>query len=157
MHKVATVAFFLLFFFATTGGCDVRPTVREIANSIEITPEWTELHPTPPLVASEQIQSISIVVPDTPDWNLHPETSSFTMPNGETLKIEVELIAVDGKKFSLDSIGLGAGLLFSRRPSAGAEPNEPRLPKGMTFPTVRFRANQPVHGGKVSWICMTNY
>jgi hypothetical protein len=156
MYKSA-IAFLLLLSFSTTGGCGVKPTVRQIAESIEIDKEWTELRPTPPLVVSEQIQSISIEVPDPPAWDMHPESRSFTTPSGESVTIEVELIAADGRVFSLESIGLGTGLMFSRRPEQGAKPDASRLPPNMTFTAVRLRASRPITGGPVSWICITNY
>lgn len=147
------VCLFGLFFL---GGCNVKPTVRQIAESIQIDKAWTEIHPSPPLVVSEQVQSISIEVPNLPAWDIRPETASFVKPDGEVVKIEVELVATGGSRFSLESVGLGPGLKFSPRPQSSA-PDSSRLPRGMSFTTVRFRSDRPIQGGTVSWICITNY
>ncbi|EXI69852.1 MAG: hypothetical protein AW08_00345 [Candidatus Accumulibacter adjunctus] len=137
-------------------GCNVKPTVRQIAESIQIDKTWTEIHPSPPLVVSEQVQSISIKVPNLPDWDIRPETASFVQPDGTVVKIEVELVATGGTRFSLESVGLGPGLKFSPRPQSAA-PDSSRLPQGMSFKTVRFRSDRPIQGGHVTWICITNY
>lgn len=154
MAKSATaICLLVLFIFA---GCSVKPTMRQIADSIQLDKEWTELRPTPPLVVSEQVQSIAIAMPNLPDWEIRPKSASFVMPGGTPIKIEVELLAADGARFMLDSVGLGQGLLFSRRPQ-DPSPSASRLPSGMAFTSVRLRSDQPLQGGRVMWICITNY
>lgn len=145
-----------LFCFSILGGCNVKPTVRQITESVQIDKTWTEIHPNPPLVVSEQVQSISIEMPDVADWDIRPETASFVQPDGSAVKIEVELVSTTGTRFNLDSIGLGPGLQFSLRPQ-DSKSDSSRLPKDMLFKTVRFRSDQPIEGGPVTWICITNY
>jgi len=154
MYKSA-IAICLSAFFIFVG-CNVKPSVRQIANSIQINKEWSEIYPAPPLVVSEQVQSISIEVPNLPDWEIHPESASFVMPDGSAVKIEVELVATDGTRFTLNSVWLGPGLMFSRQ-SQDPNPTASRLPSGMAFTSVRLRSDQPIQGGQVTWICITNY
>jgi len=154
MYKSA-IAICLSAFFIFAG-CNVKPSVRQIANSIQINKEWTEIHPAPPLIVSEQVQSISIEVPNLPDWEIRPESASFVMPDGSAVKIEVELVATEGTRFTLNSVGLGPGLMFSRQPQA-PNPTASRLPSGLAFTSVRLRSDQPIQGGQVTWICITNY
>jgi hypothetical protein len=149
-RSIGAVCFSGLFFL---GGCNVKPTVRTIADSVQIDTEWTEIQPNPPLVVSKQVQSISIEVPDLTTWDIRPETASFVKPDGEAVKIDVELVASNGTRFSLESVALGPGLRFSSR----SQPSGPRLPQGLSFKTVRFRSDRPIQGGSVTWICITNY
>jgi len=151
----SAIAICLLVLFILSG-CNVKPTVRQIATSIQIDKEWAEIHPTPPLVVSEQVQSISIGMPDLPNWEIRPESASFVMPGGAAIKVEVELVTADGTHFALDSVGLGPGLMFSRR-SQDPSPAASRLPVGMAFTRVRLRSDQPIQAGPVTWICITNY
>lgn len=144
--------FCLLFFF----GCNVKPTIYQIADSIQLDKSWIEIHPKPPLIVSEQVQNISIDIPKVSDWEIRPDSASFVMPDGQVVKIEVELVAIDGTHFSLDSVGLGPGLMFSRHPQ-DPNPTASRLPKGLAFTTVRVRSDRPIQGGRVAWICITNY
>lgn len=154
MAKSATAICLLVFF--TFVGCSMKPTMRQIADSIQLDKEWTEIEPKPPLVVSEQVQSVAIEMPSLPNWEIRPESASFIMPGGAPIKVEVELLAPDGKWLALDSVGLGQGLLFSRRPR-DPSPSASRLPSGMKFTSVRLRSDQPLQGGRVMWICITNY
>lgn len=156
MYRSAIVIVVYLFCFFIIAGCNVKPTVRQIADSIKIDKDWTEIRPIPPLAVSEQIQSISIHIPNLADWQIRPEDSSFVMPDGRVVRIEVQLVSTDGEPFNLQSIGLGPGLMFSRRPE-NLNPTVSRLPKGKTFTTVRLRSDLPIQGGPVTWICITNY
>ncbi len=152
-RSTKVICLFVLLIFA---GCNIKPTVRHIADSIQMDKEWTEIHPTPPLVVSEQVQSISIEMPNLPDWEIRPESASFVMPGGAEITVEVELVADDGTHFTLNSVGLGPGLMFSHRPQ-DPNPKAPQLPLGMAFTTVRMRSDKPIQGGRVMWICITNY
>lgn len=154
MAKSTTAILFLALFIIA--GCNVKPTMRQIADSIQLDREWTKLDPKPPLVVTEQVQSIAIAMPNVPDWEIRPESASFIMPGGTPVKIEVELLTAHGERFALDSVGLGQGLLFSRRPQ-NPSPSASRLPSGMEFTSVRLRSDQPLQGGRVMWICITNY
>lgn len=154
MKKSGLFVFILCFLFFFR--CNMKPTIRKIADSIQIDKSWTEIHPTPPLVASEQIQSISIDMPKVSDWEIRPDSASFVTPGGQVVKVEVELVAIDGTIFRLESVGLGPGLMFSRHPQDHS-PTASRLPKGMAFATVRVRSDMPIQGGQVAWICITNY
>lgn len=134
----------------------MKPIVRSIAETIQIDTEWREIHPDPPLEVSRQIQRISIDVPSVADWDLRPESASFLMPDGTSIKVEVELIAADGGRFVLDSVGLGPGLTFSRLPPEAGDVGS-RFPEDMKFTTVRVRSDKPLQGGRITWICITNY
>jgi hypothetical protein len=138
------------------GGCEMKPVVRVLAEEGQLGEEWLEIHPDPPLKVSRQVQRISIDVADVADWDMRLENASFVMPDGTPVKIDVELVATDGTRFTLDSVGLGPGLTFSRRPletgSAGS-----RIPQDLEFSTVRLRSDAPLKAGKLEWICITNY
>ncbi|GAB4262277.1 MAG: hypothetical protein Kow0065_12940 [Methylomicrobium sp.] len=153
VKPVFSIVLFSLFMLM---GCNVKPTVRQIADNLRIDPTWTELHPNPPLVVSEQVQSITLDVPNVSEWDIVPDAASFVRPDGEAIKIEVELVATDGTSFKLESVGLGPGLKFSARPQS-EDPRASRLPSDMSFKTVRFRSDRPIQVGKVTWICITNY
>jgi hypothetical protein len=137
-------------------GCKMKPTVRQIADTIQINKGWTEIRPMPPLEVTEQVQRISIGVPDIQNWDIRPEDNTFVMPGGVAIKIEVELVAADGSSFMLQSLGLGPGLTFSYLPK-GLGASASRLPKELRFASVRLRSDQPIQGGPVTWICVTNY
>lgn len=136
-------------------GCPVRPSVETIAEKIRIGTEWSELRPDRPLVVEEQVQRISVEVPDAAAWDLRPD-GGFVRPDGKPVTIDVELVARGGERFRLNSFGLGPGLTFSYLP-AERDPKASRLPPGMEFVAVRFRADSEVTGGRVTWICLTNY
>lgn len=154
MQRLAMVIY--IFCVLNLMGCNVKPTVRQIADSVQINNEWIEIRPIPPLEVSEQVQRISVEMPDTTNWDIRPETGSFVMPTGAEVKIEVELIAIDGSRFMLQSVGISSGLTFSYLPKE-LSPTASRLPQNMKFASVRFRSNQPIQGGSVNWICITNY
>lgn len=134
----------------------MKPTVRTIAEEVQLDSEWREIRPDPPLKVSRQTQRVAIEVPDVADWDMRPESASFVMPDGTPLKVDVELVAADGTRFVLDSIGLGPGLTFSYLPPE-SQAMESRFPKDMEFTTLRLRSDPPLQGGSVSWICITNY
>lgn len=134
----------------------MKPVVRSIAEEIHIDHEWSEIHPNPPLEVSRQIQRISIEVPDIADWDMRPEHASFVMPDGTPVKIDVELVAEDGTRYLLDSVGLGPGLTFSYLPPEPGDGGS-RLPPDLKFSTMRVRSDTPLAGGRVTWICITNY
>lgn len=152
-RSTKAICLFVLFILA---GCIIKPTVRQIADSIQMDKEWTAIHPTPPLVVSEQVQSISIEMPNLPDWEIRPESASFVMPGGTEIKVEVELVADDGTHFTLNAVALGPGLLFSHQPQ-DPSPTASRRPLGMAFTTVCLRSDKPIQGDRVMRICMTNY
>lgn len=146
----------LLCSFALLGGCGMRPEVRPIADRIRIDGEWSEIRIDPPLEVHKKVQRVSIAVDDPADWDMRPDRGTFVRPDGTPLKIEIELVAGDGSRFALDSIGLGPGLTFSRLPGEDGGSGS-RLPPEETFPILRVRADPPFEGGEVSWICITNY
>ena len=134
----------------------MKPDVRPIAEQVRIEPEWNEIRPDPPLRASKRVQSISIAVSDFAEWDMRSGEGLFVMPDGTPLKIDVELIADDGTSFTLDSIGMGPGLVFSYLPPE-ADASGSRLPQDKTFTKIRMRSDVPLEGGQVNWICVTNY
>ena len=133
----------------------MRPDVRPIAEEIRIDREWSEIRPDPPLKVSEQVQSISIEV-DLAGWDMQPGEGLFVMPDGTPVRIDVELVAADGTRFALDSIGMGPGLTFSYLPPE-IDARESSLPADKQFTTLRVRSDVPLEGGRVTWICITNY
>jgi len=139
-----------------SGGCEVRPIVRTIADDVHLDDAWTELHADPPLEVQRRIQTISIGIPNVADWGIRPDSASFVTPDGSTIKIDVELVAEDGRRFHLDSVGLGPGLTFTRVPE-DMDGDEPSLPADARFPIVRVRSDTPLAGGPVQWICITNF
>lgn len=154
MRKLVMITGFCCIYIIA--GCNVKPVVRQISDTIQINKDWMEIRPTPPLEVSEQVQRISVEVADLPNWQIRSENNSFVTPDGITVKIDVELVASDGSRYMLESLGLGPGLTFSylpQEPSATAS----RLPENMKFTSVRFRSDRPINGGRVTWICITNY
>jgi len=134
----------------------MKPSVRVIAERVHIDTGWSEIHPDPPLEVSKQVQRVSIEVPDVADWDVRPNDATFVRPDGTPIRIEVELIAADGTRFELASLGLGPGLTFSFLPP-DTDASRSRLPPDMKFTALRMRSDAPFDGGRVSWICITNY
>jgi hypothetical protein len=137
-------------------GCAMKPVVRVVADEVQLGGEWLEIRPDPPLEVSRQVQRISIDVPDVADWDMRPETASFVMPDGTAVKIDVELVATDGTRITLDSVGLGPGLTFSRRPAESGDAGS-RISQDLEFSTIRLRSDTPLKAGRLEWICITNY
>lgn len=153
---VMGAALTLLLCLLALGGCGMKPDIRTVADNLRIGPDWTELRPDPPLEVRERIQRIAIEVPGAAEWDIRPDTASFVTPAGQTVKVEVELVAADVSRFTLDSVGIGPGLTFSHLP-ADPDPTGSRLPPDRRFPTVRLRSDRPLEAARVSWICITNY
>ena len=155
-HRTVCGGTVLLATFVLVGGCGMKPDVRPIAERVRIGAEWSEIRVEPPLEVRKQVQRVSIEVADVADWDMHPDRGTFVRPDGTPVKIEVELVAGDGTRFALDSIGLGPGLTFSHLPD-DPDATGSRLPPDLRFPIVRVRSDAPFEGGAVSWICITNY
>ena len=165
-YVVAILILFPVSFILSS--CDLydelfrNPYIQTIAPNIEISEQWTELVVSPPLKAINAEQSVNIYFPGTRNWDMKTDSQwyqSLFTPDGKPITIEVQIVSSAGTTYPMKAISLGGGVGFSYRgedpPPSSINSPYPRLPKNMEFTKVRIRANRPIHGGEVKWVCRT--
>jgi len=157
----------------TLSACDEifrNPYIREISSNLELSENWAEINPSPPLEVVNMLQSIEIEFPDISNWNIeHPNKEKWyknpglmnvQMSDGKIIKIDVQIVAKDGTVFEMNSISLllGKRLIFTHLPKGmDLTISKTTLPKEKEYIKIRIRASLPIRTGKILWAGSTEH
>jgi hypothetical protein len=126
-----------------------RQRDREIANDLDISGDWVELTPHPPLKATRHVHQLTVLVdgyhrnPDDHPFQLH-------LPDGTTANLEVVIVDEGGESFRLRPTVCASSGVGYKRPHAP----RPRRPGGISYTKVRMRSDKPFRASKVIWVDM---
>ena len=124
------------YFFAT------KQTDREIARDVEISTQWIELTPQPPLKATKQIPTLIIAV-DGSKRPLDDTRLKILLPDGSTANPEVVLGDANGNMYQLRASQiLSTGLGYT----AGSS-----LLRDEPYTKVRIRSDKPFRAANIYW------
>ena len=122
---------------------------REVANDLDISGDWVEVTPRPPLKATRHVQHLTVLVDG---YNSTPGDHPFKLhlPDGATANLEVVIVAEGGESFRLRPTVYAPGGVGYARPRAA----RPRAPGGTSYAKVRMRSDKPFRASKVIWVDM---
>lgn len=123
--------------------CMYQDIDRQLAGSLTLTSDWTQLKPSPALRPSRQFQMVVLrfsapIEPDLKTWGLRLADGTIAIP-------EVQLIDEYGNSYDLKSptfIG-NTERAFSRL----------GLPTDRAYTEVRIRSDRPINCEEVIWRC----
>ena len=122
---------------------------RDIAGSIEITSQWLEIKPEPPLNSSKKIQLVLLELAGdyTPDF----QSQGIRFSDGLSVVPEVQLVDENGKVFPLKLVMVNhrdrSGSSVMARVGFGA----PDLPQDKDYRMVRIRSDKPIECSRIVW------
>jgi hypothetical protein len=146
----AVVLFFIghaYYWFAT------KQRYFTIASNVNISTDWLETTPQPPLKATKQIQYLIISV-EGYKRNLHrnfeDKSMQIKLPDGTEINPEVQIVDEYGKVYSLKPTlftpgGMGFGGDFDSHSS---------FPQDRSYTKVKIRSDKSFKASKVTWGCM---
>ena len=121
----------------------------EVASDLDISGDWVELTPRPPLKATRHTQHLTVLVDG---YHRNPGDHPFRLhlPDGTTANLEVEIVEVGGESFRLrPTVYASGGVGYTRSRAA-----RPRQPGGTSYTKVRMRCDKPFRASKVIWVDM---
>lgn len=153
--KILIVSSFFSF-LVSCKGASIMPDIRVLTKEVEITNQWKNIAPTPPLQACKKIQYISINVEDIEKWDINSKTNHFITPVGKTIQLEIKLIDENKKEYIFNELNLGSGGIGMSYLPENKE-KEIGLPHGVNFISVNIRSTTTIKGSEVTWRCVENY
>jgi len=120
-------------------GCGDRYTQVPIASTAAVSKEWTEIRPLRPLHWTQPVEELSFHIDSPHDIGPHAEILG---PGGEKVVPDVELVASDGKTYTMDEHGFwGEDMFFSRD----------KLSDSVAIQVIRIRSRLPLHISNLIW------
>ena len=102
-----------------------RQSDREVVSDVNISTDWLELTPQPPLRATKRVQHLIICV------------------DGSTANSEVEILDESGKVYQLHpSLLISSGVGYRAASS---------LPQDRSYTKIRIRSDKPFQASKIFW------
>ena len=144
---LALAALVLLVILYVTGSTiywwKTKQSDREIATNVDISSQWTELSPQPPLKSTKQLQYLIICV-DGYTRTLPDDTRlQIPLSDGTTANPEVVLVAEDGNAYPLrPSSLLSTGVGYSPAATGASD---------ISFTKVRIRSDKPFRASNIYW------
>ena len=124
-------------------------TDRDIASSIAITSQWSEIKPTPPLKTSGTTALVILELEGdyTPDF----QSQMLRFPDGTLGMPEVQLVDEHGNVFPLRFLMVHHRDRSGSPVMGGAGFGAPDLPADAGYSQVRVRSAKPMNCSKVIW------
>ncbi len=137
-------------------GCKVffgeRPIskVRKIADNFQISSDWIEITPQPPIEAKVKIQYIGLKLDNIKGWK-DESHETLWLNNGDELKIEIELIDEKGNVTSLLPNGIGEFVEFGKRTKNKENLEDAYFQIGTNFYKIRLRSSKQILVDEIIW------
>ena len=124
-------------------------TDRDIASSIVITSQWSEIRPTPPLKTSGKTPLVILELEGdyTPDF----QSQMLRFPDGTLGMPEVQLVDEHGNAFPLHFLMVHHRDRSGSPVMGGAGFGAPDLPADRSYSQVRVRSDKPMNCSKLIW------
>ncbi len=124
-------------------------TDRDIASSIAITSQWSEIKPTPPLKTSGTTSLVILELEGdyTPDF----QSQMLRFPDGGLGMPEVQLVDEHGNAFPLHFLMVHHRDRSGSPVMGGAGFGAPDLPTDRSYSQVRVRSDKPMKCSKLIW------
>jgi hypothetical protein len=120
--------------------CADRYTQVSVADAASVSMDWTEIRPRKPLVWTKPVEEFTFHIDSAHQRSLDLE---LVGPNGKRSVPDVDLIAEDGRAFSLDARGFAnEDMFFSTQKS---------LPVS-SFRAIRIRNSFPIRISNLRWV-----
>lgn len=142
---IAAVAILFVFgwikyWFAT------KQSDLEVASDVDISTDWIELTPNPPLRARKHTQHLLILV-EGYDRTLADSSIQLPLPDGTLATVDVEILDDTAKVYRLSpSLLVSSGLGYS-----GNYAPRSSLPQDKPFTKIRMRSDRPFRASKIIW------
>lgn len=128
------------------------PKSRQIAGQTRIGPDWIELTPDDPLVATGRIQLIGLKMPNIIERG-GEAGEKLRSADGSEFLLEVELIGEDGRATSLFPNGIGAEFIeFGKRTPDKENIDGAYFQIGEKFNRIRVRSSKEVSAAEIVWM-----
>jgi hypothetical protein len=124
-------------------------TDRNIAGATEITSQWLEIGPAPPLKPSGK-QSLVILELEG-DYTADLQSHMLRFPDGRLGIPEVQLVDQQGHVFDLHFLMLHHRDRTGSDVMGGAGFGSPDLPADRSYGKVRVRSDKPIKCSKIIW------
>ena len=141
---IALIVLFLfgsiMYWFAT------KQSDREVASGVNISTDWIEITPKPPLKATKDVQDLIILV-DGFSRSIEDVRNQIPLPDGTTANPEVELVDETGMSYQLHpSLLVSSGVGYT-----GHYAPHSSLPQDRSYTKVRIRSDKPLRASKIFW------
>ena len=128
------------YWFAT------KQSDREVATGVNVSTDWLEITPRPPLKATKQVQHLIILV-DGYSRSLDDTRNRLPLPDGTLADPEVEVVDESGNVYQLHpSLLVSAGVGYT-----GHYAQRSSLPQNKSFIKIRIRSDKPFRASKIIW------
>jgi len=128
---------------------------RKLTEEIVLNTNWVEVSIQPVLEIKNQVQYITLALPNANLWRTGNDGVSLVMDNGNRIDILVDLETSAGKWFELRSISIGKTLMFSYLEESSMS-GDSDLPQKETIKAFRIKASLPIMINEINWVDVTN-
>lgn len=120
-----------------------------------LTADGVVIEISPALEVRNTVQYVTLAVAGAGQWRSGPAAGTLLDVDGKVQRVTVELEAVSGRRYLLDSPGFGRGLMFSHV-DPKADSGSPDLPRSEQFVRLRISADPPLSIDEIRWSDVTN-
>ena len=128
---------------------------RTLAEEVELTVQPKAIEIQPPVEAKNTVQYVTLAIPGVSQWRSGKEPGTVSTPDGQLIRITVDLETTDGRRFALRSASFGKDLMFSHL-NPGAPSGASDLPKGERFVRLWLQSSVALTAHEVRWSDVTN-
>lgn len=118
----------------------------EVASDVDISTDWIELTPKPPLRARKHCQYVLIFV-DGCDTTSDDSSTHLFLPDGTSVTVDLEILDNTSKAYKLSpSLFIESGVGYSGNYAARSS-----FPQDKPFTRIRMRSDKPFRASKIIW------
>ena len=117
-----------------------------MASGVNISTDWIEITPKPPLKATKLVQGLIILV-DGYNRSVEDTRNQIPLPDGTTANPEVELVDETGRSYQLHPsllVSSGVGYTGDYAPHSS-------MSQDRSYTKVRIRSDKPFRASKIIW------
>ena len=119
---------------------------RDVATGVNISTDWIEITPQPPLKATKQVHHLIITV-DGYKRSVDDTRNELPLPDGTLANPEVELVDESGETYRLrPSLLTSSGVGY-----IADDATHSPLPANKAFTKIRIRSGKPFRAAKIIW------
>jgi len=130
---------------------DLTKSEQEISGVVELSPEWKEFKPDPPLKSKRRIQYVGLELDNIKGWNERDRRKLII--DGKDVLIEIELFDEHGNKHALVPNRIGKRVEFGKpKEDISNQPSDaPDFPSDREYTKISIRSEPSVKCRQIIW------